>query len=165
MTSRFVVVLALPLVLASASAAVAADGVQPRAGIVLTGMIKFPREQQMMIETDPGDGFKLTVRMGFDGRCKGGGIGEAWASLIETRPTVRVRDGRLFADLKGTTRNLGGVKGRTGDFKWRLTGRFLAEDVVTATVSGSVEIRNGKRVISRCKIAKPAAVRLALRSS
>jgi hypothetical protein len=165
MTFRPVAVLALPLLLASAPVAAAADGVQPRAGIVLSGMIAFPHPQPMTIETDPGDASKLTVRMGFDGRCKGGAIGEAWASVIQARPTVRVRDGRFSADLKGSTRDLGGVTGRSGEFKWRLTGRFVAEDVATATVSGSAEIRNGKRVISRCKIAEPAAVRLAIRST
>jgi hypothetical protein len=116
----------------------------------------------MTIET--GDGSRLTVRMGFDGRCKDGGIGEAWASTIAARPAGRVRDGRFSADLKGSERDLGGVKGRTGEFRWRLTGRFLAKDVVTATVSGSADIRNGKRVISRCKIAEPASVRLVIRS-
>ena len=37
---------------------------------------------------------------------------------------MRVRDGRFSADLTGIARNLGGVKGRTGEFRWRLTGRF-----------------------------------------
>jgi hypothetical protein len=119
----------------------------------------------MTIETDTRDGSKLKVRMGFDGLCKGGGIGEAWASTIESRPTVRVRDGRFSADLTGTARNLGGVKGRTGEFSWRLTGRFTAEDVVSATVTGSADIKSRKRVVSRCKIAEPTSVRLAIRAT
>ena len=67
----------------------------------------------MSIETDAGDGSKLMVRMGFDGKCKGGGMDEAWVSTSSTKPTVRVRDGRFSADLKGTERDFGDVKGRT----------------------------------------------------
>lgn len=159
MTSRSPALLALPLVLA------VAGGIQPRAGIALSGMIKFPREQQMTMQTGASDGSKLTVRMGFDGRCKGGGIGEAWASAIETRQAVRVRDGRFSADLRGTSRDLGGVKGRTGEFTWRLTGRFAAPDAATATVAGSAVIRAGGRVVARCRIGAPASVRLALRGA
>ena len=155
-----------PFLLAAASdAAAAADENEPRPGVLLTGAVQFPREQAMTIETDPRDGSKLTVRMAFDGRCKGGGIGEVWASRIESRPTVRVRKGRFSANLTGTARDLGGVKGRTGQFKWRLTGRFTASDVVVATVTGSGDISVGRRVISRCKIAAPADVRLAIRSA
>ena len=146
-----------------ASGALAADEVEPRAGILLSGTVQFPRSQLMTIATDPRDGSKLTVRMGFDGRCKGGGLGEAWVANIPTRPTVRVRDGRFSADLTGTARDLGGVKGRTGEFSWRLTGRFTDRDVAVATVTGSADIKVGRRVISRCKIAEPAQVRLAIR--
>jgi hypothetical protein len=46
-----------------------------------------------------------------------------------------------------------------------LTGRFLSQDVASATVSGTALVKNGKRVISRCKIAEPTSVRLAVRSS
>ena len=148
-----VVALAVPLSLVSTASA--AD-VVPKPGAVLTGSIKFPRAQEMRIETDPLDGSKLVVRMGF-------GIGEAWVSTLETKPTVRVRGGRFSADLKGTETEFGDIKGRTAVFKWKLSGRFTAEDSVTATVSGTATIRKGSRVISRCETAKPTSVRLAVR--
>jgi hypothetical protein len=153
-----VVALAVPLLLAGTASAAAV--VEPKAGVIMRGAIQFPRQQSMAIETDARDGNKLKVRMGFDGQCKGGGLQEAWASTILAKPTVRVRDGRFSAELTGTERDLGGVKGRSGEFKWKLTGRFTAGDVVTATVSGSAEIKNGRKVISRCKIAEPASVKL-----
>jgi hypothetical protein len=43
MTSRTIAVLTLPLLLGSASAA---DGVQPRAGVLLGGMIEFPASSE-----------------------------------------------------------------------------------------------------------------------
>jgi hypothetical protein len=154
-----VVVLAVPFLLVSTASA--AD-VVPKPGILLDGAIKFPRRQQMSVQTDPADGTRLTVRMGFDGKCEGGGIQEAWASSVEAKPTVRVRDGRFNAILKATERDLGGIKGRTGKFTWRFTGRFTAEDQITATVSGRAEVRTGGK-LARCTIAKPASVRLAVR--
>jgi hypothetical protein len=163
MTFRPVFVV-LALSLASAGTAMAASDVQPKAGIALTGTIKFPREQQMTLETDTRDGSKFKVRMGFDGRCTGATLQEVWASTIEAKPTVRVREGRFSATLTGTAQNLGGVKGRTGEFTWKLSGRFVAEDVVTATVSGTAQIKKGRRVIARCRIADPASVRLAVSS-
>jgi hypothetical protein len=156
------VVLALSLM--SAGTAMAASDVVPKPGIELSGAIKFPREQRMTIATDPQDSSRLKVHMGFDGLCNGGALQEAWASMIEAKPTVRVRDGRFSAGLTGTARDLGGVKGRTGEFTWKLSGRFLAEDVVSATVSGTAAVKKGQRVIARCKIAEPTAVRLAVRS-
>jgi hypothetical protein len=163
MTFRLAAMFAVPFLLAGVSKASAADDVKPRPGVLLSGAVKFPREQTMTVQTDARDGSKLTVRMAFDGRCKGGGIAEAWASRIESRPTVRVRDGRFSADLAGTARDLGGVKGRVGQFTWRLTGRFTERDVAVATVTGNAEIVVGRRVVSRCKIAAPADVRLAIR--
>jgi hypothetical protein len=157
------VVLALSPLLAGT--ALAASDVEPRPGVELSGTAKFPREQRMTIQTDAQDGSKLKVRMPFDGKCTGGGLQEAWASTILAKPTVRVRGGRFTADLTGITRNLGGVAGRTGEFNWKLSGRFLAEDVVIATVSGSAVIKKDGRVFSRCKIAEPTSVRLAVRSS
>jgi hypothetical protein len=165
MTFRLAAMFVFPFLFAGVSNASAADEIEPRPGVLLSGTIQFPRAQTMSVETDARDGSKLTVRMGFDGRCKGGGLAEAWASRVETRPFVRVRDGRFSADLTGTARNLGGVSGRTGEFTWRLTGRFSARDVATATVTGSANIRVDGRIISRCKIADPATVRLAIRSS
>jgi hypothetical protein len=141
----------------------AVGDVQPRAGSQLSGTIHFPREQQMRVEADSRDGTKLKVRMGFDGKCKGGGLGEAWASTVLAKQTVRVRDGQFSAALTGSTSNLGGVKGRTGEFTWKLTGRFLSQDVASATVSGTGLVKTGKRVISRCKIAEPTPVRLTVR--
>jgi hypothetical protein len=155
----------LALVSLPAGTALAVSDLEPKAGSQLSGTIKFPREQQMRIEADPGDGAKLKVRMGFDGKCSGGGLQEAWASTVLAKQTVRVRDGRFSADLTGTQSNLGGIKGRTGEFTWKLSGRFLAQDVASATVSGTALVKSGKHVISRCKIAEPAQVRLAVRSS
>src|SRR5262245_29378337 len=156
MTIRaLVAVLVVPLVLAGT--AVAAD-VVPRPGAILSGTIKFPREQQMRIETDARDGNKFLVRMGFDGKCKGGGLQEAWVSTLAAKPTVRARGGRFSATVKATERDLGGVAGRTGDFTWKLTGRFTAEDAASATVSGTAVIKSGGKVISRCSIARPTSV-------
>jgi hypothetical protein len=159
MTFRTVVAaLAVPLVLAGTASA--AD-VVPKPGMVLSGSIKFPRKQQMRIETDPADGSKLLVRMGFDGKCKGGGIGEAWVSTLQATPAVYVRHGRFSAKVKGTETDFGGIQGRTVTFTWKLSGRFTADEVATATVSGTATIKDGRRkVISRCEIAKPASVRL-----
>jgi hypothetical protein len=141
----------------------AAADIVPKPGVILSGVIDFPRAQQMRIETDPRDGSKLLVRMGFDGKCTGGAIQEAWISTLKAKQTVRVRDGRFSARLTGTERDLGEVKGRTGQFTWRLSGRFTAEDAATATVSGTAVIRNSRRkVIARCEIAKPTSVRLSV---
>ena len=72
-----------------------------------------------------------------------------------------MRDGRFDGDLRATVRDIGEVRGRSGEFKWRLSGRFVAPDVVRATVSGTAVIRGRSgRVIARCKIAKPTSVRL-----
>src|SRR3954466_8510884 len=113
MASSRSVVLAVPLVLAGASAASAREPVGPRAGVLLSGAIDFPRQQNMAIQTDAKDGTKLTVMMGFDGKCKGGGLGEIWSSNVPARPLVRVADGRFAATLTGTMRKLGGVENRT----------------------------------------------------
>ncbi len=160
MTFRPLLVL---LALLPAGTAMAAGDVVPRAGVALSGAIKFPREQRMTLETGAHDAGRLKVRMGFDGKCTGGGLQEAWASTILAKQAVRVTGGRFSADLTGTSRNLGGVTGRTGEFKWTLSGRFLAEDAATATVTGSAVIKKNGRVFSRCKIAGPTSVRLAVR--
>ena len=160
MTIRSAVALVGLLLSAGAVPAAAADDVQPRAGATLTGVIAFPRAQGMMIETGAQHGSRLSVRMGFHGRCTGT-LAEAWASDVLSKPTVRVRDGRFEARLRATVRDIGNVRGRSGAFKWRLRGRFVAPDVVRATVSGTAVIRGGSgRVLARCKIAKPTAVRL-----
>src|SRR3954454_9341375 len=100
--------------------AVAAAAERPRAGGVLSGAIAFPREQTMTIRTDRRHGSRLTVAMGFDGRWRGGGLSEVFASNVRASPQVRVRDGRFSAALNGTLRNFGGVQGRTGIFRWRV---------------------------------------------
>jgi hypothetical protein len=165
MASRRIAALAVLIALSGASAASAAQDVEPLAGVMLSGRIQFPRAQEMSIQTDPRDGNRFTAYLGFDGRCRGGGLSEVWASNILARPVVRVRDGRFSRRLSGTARNLGRVEGRTGSFRWKFSGRFVARDVVAATVSGEAEVRMRGRVISRCKIAEPASVRLAIRSA
>ena len=165
MASRRIVVLAALLALSGAVPALAADPVKPRAGVLLSGMIQFPRAQRMSIQTGATDRTRLTVAMGFDGRCKGGGLGELWAANVRTSPDIRARDGRISATLTGTLKNLDRVKGRTGVFTWRLVGRFVKRDVVTAVVTGTAQVRIDGKVVSKCTIAKPAKVRLAIRSS
>jgi hypothetical protein len=166
MASRCIAALAATLILSGAAAhAAAAEPVKPRAGISLTGRVQFPRGQTMTIQTGRSDSSRLTVAMGFDGRCRGGGLGELFASNVRTASLIRARDGRISATLTGRLRRLGGVEGRTGVFTWRLTGRFVKRDVVRATVTGSAEVRKDGRTISRCKIAKPARARLTRRSA
>ena len=89
MTIRSAVALVGLLLSAGAVPAAAADDVQPPAGTTLTGVIAFPRAQGMMIETGARDGSRLSVRMGFHGRCTGT-LAEAWASDVLSKPTVRV---------------------------------------------------------------------------
>ena len=158
MTSRSAVTAVALLLATGAVPAAAAEDVKPLAGATLVGAIEFPRAQRMTIET--GGGSRLTVRMGFHARCSGR-LAEAWASDVPAAPTVRVRRGRFDARLRATVRDIGGVPGRSARFTWRLRGRFLAPDVVRATVSGSAVIRGNKHgVLARCKIARPTAVRL-----
>src|SRR4051812_26746665 len=163
MDSRRTAAFAASLVLMGAAPAAAENPVEPRAGVLLSGMIQFPREQLMTIRTGTRDGSRLSVRMGFDGRCHGGGIRELWVANVKAAPQVRVHDGRFSATLTGTSRNLGRVEGRTGVFRWRLRGRFVERDVATARVSGSAEVRIDGKTISRCRIADRASVRLAIR--
>ena len=79
----------------------------------------------MSIQTDARDGSKLTVRHGLR-RQVHAAAGSARSGRRTSRPSrpSACRDGRFSADLTGTARNLGGVKGRTGEFRWKLTGRF-----------------------------------------
>ena len=155
MASRRIVVLAALLVLLGAAPAYAAEPVEPRAGVLLSGQIQFPRAQRMTIQTDSPDGTKLTVGMGFDGKCKGGGLGELWAGNVRTSPDVRARDGRISANLTGTIRNLGGIDGRTGVFKWKLVGRFVERDVVSAVVTGTAEVRIDGKTVSQVQDRRP----------
>ena len=164
MAFRCTLVLSVASALLAATSAIAAEPVEPRPGVLLTGQIDFPRPQRMTIQTAPSDGNRLTVAMGFNGRCRGGGLGEVFVSNVRASTKVRVRDGRISANLTGTSRSLGG--GRTGVFRWKLIGRFTRRDVVVATVTGSAEVRNSDgKTVSKCKIDRPAGVRLAIRSA
>ncbi len=66
MARRFAVLSAV-LVFFGAGAAVAAEPVQPRANVILSGQIKFPRAQAMYLQTGAKDGSRLTVALGFHG--------------------------------------------------------------------------------------------------
>jgi len=162
MVPRRIAALAVVFLLSGVSVA---SAVEPQPGVLLSGKIKFKREQAMSVQTDPRDGSKLTAYLGFDGKCRGGGLSEIWASNIVTKPTVRVKDGRFSAELTGTANKIGGVEGRKGHFRWKFSGRFTARDVVTATVSGEADVRVRGKKVSTCKIASPASVRLAIRSA
>src|SRR3954452_7850764 len=118
---RRAAVLTLALFPCGAGAAWAGDGADPRPGVEMKGTIQFPRPQAMSIRTDDGDGSRLTVMMGFDGRCHGGGLGELWSANVTSRPAIRVQGGRFAANLTGTVRRLGGLGARSGDFRWRIT--------------------------------------------
>ncbi|MBE2314673.1 hypothetical protein DVA67_001710 [Solirubrobacter sp. CPCC 204708] len=161
MAVRRLAILSAALVLSAAGTAIAAE---PRAGLHLQGEIKFPRAQKMFVQTDAQDGTRLTVALGFHGKCTGGGLSELWSSNVAAKPEVRVRDGRFEDTLTGVSRNVGGVSGRTGHFRWEFSGRFTERDVVVGTVSGTAEVRQNGKTISRCKTRKPASVRLTVRS-
>jgi hypothetical protein len=150
------------LALGSAPAALAAQPPVPAAGSVLTGKIRFPRAERMTLSVDAQDRSRATASLGFDGTCKGGGFGEFWASYIPARETLRIHKGRFTAHLTGATRSVGGVSGRTGSFKWKLTGRFTGTGTATATVDGTAVLRSGGHRLARCKIAHPATVKLTL---
>jgi hypothetical protein len=162
MGPRCVVVLASLFSLFWASTAFAAD---PRPGVLLAGKIQFPRAQAMAISTDNKDATRLTVSLGFDGRCSGGGIGESGAANVPAKPIVRAADGRVSATLTGSVKRLGGVNGRVGNFRWRLTGRFVDDDVFTGTVDGTADVSVNGKTVSHCRIATPANVRLTVRGS
>jgi len=83
---------------------------------------------------------------------------------VAAKPQLRVRDGRFDGTLTGVTRNVGGVAGRTGHFKWTFKGRFTERTVAVAKVSGTAEIRVDGKTVSRCKTGKPASVRLTRRA-
>src|SRR4051794_4391286 len=153
-------VLAVALSVPAASPAAAV--VEPQPGAFLSGSIKFPRKQGMTLQVDNRAGSRATVTLGFDGRCRGGGVGEFWAAFVPAHQTIRIRDGRFKAKLTGTTRDIGRIKGRTAALHWTLTGSFTAPDTATATVSGTAKLRSGGRVISRCTIAEPTTAKLKL---
>jgi hypothetical protein len=150
------------LALGLAPAAIAAQLPEPTLGSMLSGKIKFPRAEGMTLKVDDKDASRATATVGFDGKCKGGGLGEFWAAYIPARETLRINKGRFTAHLTGATRNVGGVSGRTGSFKWKVSGRFTGDDTATAKVNGTAVLRSGGHTISRCKIAHPATVKLTL---
>jgi hypothetical protein len=135
-----------------------APGVQPLAGESVSGSIAFPRKQRMSIDVGARD--RLTLRLGFDGRCKGGGIDELWMSYVPARETLRVRKGAFSGRVTAVSRGVGGNDAWTGHFSWRISGRFTAHEAVSATVSGSVIVRSKGRAVSRCDITRPAKARL-----
>lgn len=132
--------------------------VQPAAGDSVAGSIAFPRPQKMSIDVGAGD--RLSLRMGFDGRCTGGGIDELWMSYVPARETLRVRGGAFSGRVTGVSEGVGGRSGWTGHFSWRVSGRFTAHELASVKVSGSVIVRSGGRKVSRCDIARPATARL-----
>jgi hypothetical protein len=135
-----------------------APGVQPPAGESVSGSIAFPRPQKVSIEVGPGD--RLSARLGFDGRCSGGGLGELWMSSVPAKQTLRVRNGTFSGRMTAVLDGVGRRDAWTGHFVWRVAGRFGDRGLATATVSGSVIVRAGGRNISRCDIARPASARL-----
>ena len=165
MASRRTVALAVVFAFSGVSVASAKQAVEPQPGVLLSGTIQFPREQAMAVQTDPRAGSKLTAYLGFDGKCRGGGLSEIWASNVVAKPTVRVKDGRFSAKVTGVANNVGGVQGRKAHFRWKFSGRFIARDVISATVSGEADVRLRGKKVSKCKIASPASVRLAIRSA
>lgn len=150
------------LTLGLAPAAPAAQAPAPTPGTMLSGKIRFPRAEGMTLSVNAQDPSRATATLGFDGKCKGGGLGEFWSSYVPARETLRVRNGRFTARLTGVTRNVGGVTGRTGRFRWRLRGHFTGSDTATALVTGTAVLRSAGHTVSRCKIARPAVVRLAI---
>jgi hypothetical protein len=148
------------LLLALAPAAGADAPPVPLAGTMFSGAIAFPRHEGMTLSIAAQDPSSATATVGFDGRCKGGGVGEFWAAYIPAREIVRIHKGRFSAKLTGHTRDVGGVTGRTGSFHWKLAGRFSDPATATATVSGTAKLRQHGHVISRCKIAGHPKVKL-----
>ncbi len=146
------------MLLGAAVAVLLAPGVQPLAGESVSGAIAFPRPQRMSVDVGARD--RLTLRLGFDGRCKGGGIGELWMSFVPAKQTLRVRDGAFSGRVTGTARGVGGRDSWTGHFTWRVSGRFSDHEMASAMVSGSVLVRSGGRAVSRCDTARPALARL-----
>jgi opacity protein-like surface antigen len=154
-------VLGTVLFFAVAGGATAAQSVQPRANTLLRGEIQFPRAQGLYLQTGAKDGARVTLALGFHGRCKGGGLAELWSANVAARPVLRVRDGRFSGTLTGVARNLGGVSGREGRFTWTVSGRFTERTVAVGTVSGTAEVRVGGKTVSRCRTSKPATFRAA----
>jgi Periviscerokinin family len=133
-------------------------GIQPFAGETVSGMIPFPRAQKMSITVRGAD--KLELRLGFDGRCDGGGLGELWMSSVPATSRLTVRDGRFSGRLTGSSRGIGGRPQRVAKFSWRVSGRFTDHGQAVATVSGSALVREHGKAIARCETRKPAKATL-----
>jgi hypothetical protein len=147
------------MVLASPVAVLAAAaGIQPFAGESVTGPIAFPREQKMSIIVRDRD--RLELRLGFDGRCDGGGVRELWMSYVLARRTLKVHGGEFSGKVTATARAFGGDPSRTASFTWRVSGRFTDHGAATATVSGAAVVRRSGKARARCETAKPATATL-----
>jgi hypothetical protein len=137
------------------AALLAGGGVQPVAGQAVVGPIAFHRPQGMEIDVAAND--KLAFKLGFDGACRGDGLGELWMAYVRADKLLPVHGGRFSGRLTGSQALSGG---RTAHFKWTVSGRFTAQHVATATVSGTATMHRGGRIVSRCAIAKPATAKL-----
>lgn len=121
-------------------------------------MVQFPRPQEMWVQTNA-RGTRMAVSLAFHGRCRGR-LGELWGTKVPAREAVRIRRGRFSATLTGRVRNLGRVRGRTAEFRWKLRGQFVQPALATATVSGAATVTRRGRVVARCRIDPPAPVGL-----
>jgi hypothetical protein len=134
----------------------AGGGVQPAAGDYVAGRAAFPRPQHMSIQV--GSESQLTLRLGFDGRCTGGGLGELWIADVPASGTLRAKNGAFAGHVTGSDADV--VAGRVTSFAWTVSGRFTGRRSATATVDGRATVRSHGRVVSRCRIARPAPARL-----
>jgi hypothetical protein len=134
-----------------------ASGVQPFAGESVSGPIAFPRPQRMSLVVGQKD--RVSLQLGFDGRCAGGGLGELWMSFVPAKQTLKVRNGEFSGRVTGTSRGVGGTS-RDAYFTWRVSGKFTDHEVASVTVSGSAIVRSGRKAVSRCEIARPSSARL-----
>jgi hypothetical protein len=141
-----------------AAALVVLSGVQPFAGESVSGTVAFPREQKMAIAVRGGD--KLELRLGFDGRCDGGGLGELWMSYVPADQRLAVRRGEFSGKVTATSRGIGGKAYRAATFTWRISGRFTGRGAAVATLSGSALVRDRGRTVARCTISRPAKATL-----
>jgi hypothetical protein len=146
------------MLLSSLLAVLAVAGVQPLTGESVTGSIAFPRAQKMSIKVQERD--RLELRLGFNGRCDGGGLGELWMSFVPARETLRVRGGAFSGKVTGASRGVGGKSSRTASFTWRVSGRFTGHGAATVRIAGSAIVREGGKAVSRCQIAEPATAKL-----
>jgi hypothetical protein len=159
MTVRFgLVAAALVLALTPPASALGSSAVQPSEGESVVGPIAFPRAQKMEIDVAAGD--RLAVKLAFDGRCTGDGLGELWMSFIPVDRTLPVSRGTFSGKLTGSIKGVGGDPSRTAYFSWTLSGSFTSHGAARATASGTALVRRAGKVVSRCTISKPATAKL-----